>query len=168
MRVLLKLILDCEPDDAWRAIRTPAVFQQVSRPFTRFTSLEVGGFPQFWEEGDHPVRVSAFGRRRLRLGHQVIRVSFDESEPGTRVMRDNGEGLSGVLAQISTWEHSMAISAAPDNKTLYRDQLTFSAGLLTPLLWPMYWAFWQWRAASLKRLAPTWGTSPPSRTNLSL
>lgn len=83
-------------------------------------------------------------------------------------MRDNGEGLNGALAAVTKWEHSMAISTAPDNTTLYRDQLTFRAGILTPFLWPMYWAFWQWRAASLKRLAPTWGSSTPSRTNLSL
>jgi hypothetical protein len=166
MRVLLKLVLNCEPDDAWRAIRSPTVFQQVSHPLTQFTSLEVDGFPQLWEPGDHPVRASAFGK--FNIGDQIIRVSFDESEPGTRVVTDNGEGLSGALAAVTHWEHSMAVSAAPGGKTLYRDQLLFSAGILTPFLWPMYWAFWQWRAIALKRLAPGWGAPTHGRSNLSL
>lgn len=166
MRVLLKLVLDCDPNDAWRAIRSPHVFQEVSHPFTQFTSLEGGGFPGLWQPGEHPVQVSAFGR--FPLGQQIIRVSFDEDRPGTRIMHDTGRGLSGPLALINTWDHSMAISAAADGKTLYRDQLTFSAGAVSLLLWPMFWAFWQWRAAALKRLAPTWSWGTTRRTNLSL
>jgi hypothetical protein len=81
-------------------------------------------------------------------------------------MRDTGRGLSGPLAVISQWDHSMAISASPDGKTLYRDQLTFSAGVLSPLLWPLYWAFWQWRASALKRLAPSWSRGSTQRTSV--
>ena len=159
MRVLLKLVLDCDPDDAWRAIRSPHVFEAVSHPFTQFTSMEAGGFPELWQPGEHCVQVAAFGM--VPIGKQVIDVSYPEATPGIRIMRDSGRGLSGSLALVSTWRHTMAISAAPDGKTLYRDELSFSAGAATPLLWPMFWAFWQWRAAGLIRLAPTWswGTS---------
>ncbi|WP_341952922.1 hypothetical protein [Salinibacterium sp. TMP30] len=166
MRVLLKLELDCDPEDAWRAIRTPQVFRDVSYPLTQFTSLEAGGFPELWQPGDHPVQVSAFGK--FPIGEQLIAVSFENSPGGLRIMRDRGRGLSGPLALVSHWEHSMAISAAPGGKTLYRDQLSFTAGALTPVMWLMYWAFWQWRAAALKRLAPTWGSGITGRTNLSL
>ncbi|EAR25742.1 hypothetical protein A20C1_07678 [marine actinobacterium PHSC20C1] len=166
MRVLLKLVLDCDPDDAWRAIRSPHVFQEVSHPLTQFKSLEVGGFPELWQPGEHPVKVSAFGR--FTIGQQIIRISFDDDEPGIRIMRDTGRGLSGPLALVSQWNHSMAISATPDGRTLYRDRLNFNAGLLSPLVWPMYWAFWQWRGAALKRLAPTWSWGTTRRTNLSL
>jgi hypothetical protein len=166
MRVLLKLELDCDPDDAWRAIRSPEIFQEVMYPLSQFKSLEVGGFTERWEPGEHPVKVLMLGR--FLVGQQVIRVSFDEDEPGTRIMRDTGRGLSGLLAVITQWDHSMAISAGSDGKTLYRDQLTFSAGALSILLWPLYWAFWQWRAAALKRLAPTWRLGSKRRTSLSL
>jgi hypothetical protein len=51
----------------------------------------------------------------------------------------------------------MAVSPAPSGKTLYRDQLVFSAGpILTPAMWPVLWSFWQWRGAAIRRLAPTW------------
>ena len=149
MRVLLKFVLDCDPDDAWRAIRSPSVLTTVSSPFTVFTSLEPAGFPETWPAGDHPVTVSAFGI--VPIGEQVIAISYPQRTDGIRMMRDTGRGLSGPLALVSRWEHTMAIEAAPGGKTLYRDQLVIEAGALTPLLWPMYWAFWQWRAVGIRR-----------------
>jgi hypothetical protein len=170
MRVLLKLVLDCPVDAAWRAIRSPSVFVAVSEPFTKFTSLEPGGFPPLWTPGDHRVKVSAAGL--IPIGEQVIGVSFPEAgapRSGTRsvaysgvgggevhVMRDTGHGIGGPLGLITRWEHTMVVSDAPGGRTLYRDQLVFEAGRLTPLLWPMYWLFWQWRSVGLRRLAPSW------------
>jgi hypothetical protein len=193
MRVLLKLVLDCSPDDAWRAIRSPSVLNAVSAPLTRFESLEPGGFPTLWPEGDHPVRMRSAGG--ITIGEQVIAVSYPEvgspgsgtrapaggrgrhdatseragsegsgsrgtssgrTSSGVRVMRDAGWGLSGPLTLVTRWEHTMTIAEAPDGRTLYRDQLVFGAGGLTLLLWPAYWAFWQWRAIGIARLAPSW------------
>lgn len=154
MRVLLKLVLDCPPDAAWKAIRMPAVFRAVSAPLTTFESLEVGGFPELWPGGEHRVVMKAAGR--WVVGEQVIDVSFPSNALPTRIMRDSGRGVTGPLALVTRWEHSMAIAAAPGGKTLYRDQLRFEAGPLTPLLWPFYWAFWQWRGLRMKQLAPKW------------
>jgi hypothetical protein len=159
MRVLLKFTLDCEPDAAWRAVRSPVVFRAVSRPLTRFTSLEENGFPDEWSPGVHPVRMYAAGN--ILVGDQTIDLEFI-TRPATakrgevRIVRDTGRGLSGPLALVTRWEHSMAIAAAPGGRTLYRDQLDFSVGPLTLLAWPLYWAFWQWRGAAMRRLAPTW------------
>ena len=74
----------------------------------------------------------------------------------TRLVRDSGGGVSGPLAVITMWQHTMAVAPAPDGKTLFRDELKFEAGPLTLLLWPMFWAFWQWRALAMRRLAPRW------------
>jgi hypothetical protein len=73
-----------------------------------------------------------------------------------RAMRDTGRGLSGPLAAITSWQHTLTVAPTDDGRTLYRDQLKFEAGALTPLLWPMYWAFWQWRAIRMQQLAPGW------------
>ena len=154
MRVRLKLTLHCSPDAAWRAIRSPEVFQAVSRPFTTFTSLEPDGYPQSWSEGEHPVEAKAFGV--LPMGQQVIAISFREPTPGVRAVVDNGRGVSGGLAVVRNWHHTMAVSEAPGGKTLFRDRLEFDAGLLSPLMWVVYFAFWQWRALRLKQLARHW------------
>jgi hypothetical protein len=154
MRVLLKTVLDCDPDVAWVSIRRPAVFRAVSSPLVGFDSLEAGGFPDLWEAGEHPVVVKALGL--VPIGEQIIGISFPKRRDGVRVMRDTGRGLSGPLALVTRWQHTMAIAAAPGGKTLYRDQLIVEAGALTPVLWVMYWAFWQFRAVRMRALAPTW------------
>jgi len=153
MRVLLKMVLNCSPDAAWNAITDPAVFRQVSAPFMQFESLEPDGFAEHWTEGVHPVEASALGV--VPIGIQTIDVTYLEKK-GARIMRDTGRGLSGPLALVSRWEHSMAISPAPGGKTLYRDQLVFEAEPFTPALWPMYWAFWQLRGRGIRSLAAGW------------
>jgi hypothetical protein len=156
MRVLLKLTLDCEPEAAWRAIQSPTVFREASMPLLDFKSLEAAGFPNRWEEGVHPVEIRALG---IPIGTQSIRIELpDRRHEGVQILRDNGGGLSGATTVFTKWDHRMAIAASPDQpgKTLYRDRLLFSAGALSPAVWPSMWAFWQLRGARLKALAPTW------------
>lgn len=154
MRILLKLELDCASDAAWRAIRSPDVFRAVSAPFTTFDSLEPGGFPESWPEGEHLVRAKAFGV--AVIGEQTIDLEFLEPRKGVRAVRDTGRGLSGPLTAVTRWEHTMAVSALPGARTLFRDQLRVEAGVLTPLLWVGFWAFWQWRAIQISRLSRDW------------
>jgi len=165
MRVLLKLELDCDPDAAWAALRSPDVFRQVSAPIMRFTSLDAGGFPTTWSDGEHRLSARAFGI--VPAGEQLVDIHTEErlehSSHGrhqaptpVRIVHDTGRGLTFPLTLTTQWHHRMAVSALPDGRTLYRDQLTFSAGLLSPAAWAAYWVFWQWRGLALKRLAPSW------------
>lgn len=154
MRVLLKLTLAATPDAAWRAIRSPAVFREVSAPIMRFESLEPDGYPESWPAGEHPVSAKAFGL--VPVGEQMIVIGYPPERDGVRRTIDTGFGVSGIFTTITSWHHTMAISAHPDGGTLYRDELRFEAGRMTPLLWPVYWVFWQWRALQLLRLARSW------------
>lgn len=157
MRVLLKQILDCPPDAAWRAIRSPAVFREVSAPLVGLESRDAGGFPTVWEPGEHLVAVRGLGL--VPLGEQAIRLDVSTRHRGdVRILRDTGRGVSGSIALVTRWDHRMAIAADPagTGKTLYRDQLAFRAGPATLALWPAFWAFWQWRMRRLTLLAPTW------------
>lgn len=155
--MLLKDVLDCDPDAAWRAIRSPAVLREVSSPLVAIGSAEAVGFPPVWEEGQHPVELRGLGL--IPLGNQLISLGVStRQDGGVRILRDTGRGISGSLAAVTHWDHSMAIAADPSGtgKTLYRDQLVFEAGPATLALWPAFWSFWQWRLRQLKRLAPTW------------
>jgi hypothetical protein len=154
MRVQLKLVLDAHPDAVWAALRTPAVLREVSRPFFSFEPLSPRGLPAAWSEGPHPV----FARALFDLvpaGEQLIDIRYRKRR-GVRIIEDGGGPVSGLLTVITSWRHRMAVSAAPDGGTLYRDRLDISAGLLTLPVWIGVWAFWQWRAFQLTRLAPTW------------
>ena len=153
MRVLLKIELDCSADVAWRAIRSPAGLRQVSAPFMEFDS-EQGGFPAMWPAGEHLVHVKLFGL--ASMGRQVIAISFPEPRGNTRLVRDTGYGISGVFTTVSNWRHTMAVTPLSSSRTLYRDELRVDAGALTPLMWPAYWAFWQWRAIRMRMLARSW------------
>jgi hypothetical protein len=154
MRILLKFVLDCDPDAAWLAIRSPAVMSMVAAPFAQFRSLDAGGFPEVWHPGPHAAELTSLAG--LPVGDQVIDIALKRRTDGVRMMRDAGYGESGVLALITFWQHTMAVSPAEGGGTLYRDQLVFRAGLLTPLFWPVYWAFWQWRGFRLRRLTRGW------------
>jgi hypothetical protein len=160
MHVQLKLVLDCPPDAAWRAIRSPSVFADVSYPLVEFEPLGDAGFPEEWDEGSHPVRARAlFGI--LDAGTQDINIGFSMrgSEPGgVRIFEDHGGPLTGPLTIVTRWRHRMAIAAGPTPATtLFRDRLEFSAGLLTPAVWIGFWLFWQWRGRALNRLASDFG-----------
>lgn len=164
MRVLLKTVLDCEPDAAWLALRSPAVFRAVSAPLMRFESLDADGFPDVWGDGEHRVRARAFGL--VPAGEQIIAIHTEtrldhvhgrhENPVEVRVVHDTGRGLTWPLTLTTRWHHRMAVSAQPDGRTLYRDQLEFDAGAVTPVLWLAYWGFWQWRLIAIRRLARDW------------
>lgn len=146
MFVTLKTTLDCSPDAAWEAVRSPAVMQRVSAPLMRFDSLEPEGFPARWEGGgtSHLVRLTAFGF--VPGGEQDIRISFDERD-GARIQTDDGGPTFGLLTIIRSWSHRIAISPAPGGRTLYRDRLEVHGSPLVVLAWPLLWVFWQWRAS---------------------
>lgn len=162
MRVLLKLTLDCEPEVAWRAIRSPAVLREVIAPWLDFASLESDGLPTVWPEGRH--RLQALALRRFPAGREVVDISYPGGLPaGVRMLRDGGGALTGPLAAFSKWDHRMAVSALPGGRTLYRDRLLASTGSPAgdAALWYPTWAFWQWRGARLRALARTWAYDPP-------
>lgn len=165
MRVLLKLTLDCEPDAAWRALRSPAVLREIVAPWLDLRSLEPEGFPTQWAPGRH--RVQPLALRRWPAGEELVDLSFAEGPAdglpaGVRMLRDGGGAVSGPFAMFRSWEHRMAVSPAPGGRTLYRDRLVVSSGsaLGDALAWYPVWAFWQWRGARLQALAPSWSHEP--------
>lgn len=162
MRILLKLVIDCDPDAAWRALHSPAAAAELYGPFMEMQPLG-GDMPTSLEPGaDVPVQLSVGGF--LPLGRQLIHAGdrYVESASGpVRIFRDSGIPLTGPLSSLDVWDHQMAVSAAPGdpNKTLWRERLVIGGGAALAL-WPGLWATWQWRAARLRAVAPTWAYDP--------
>lgn len=161
MRILLKLVIDCDADAAWRAVHSPAAVAELYGPLLRMDPL--AELPTTFESGtDAPVQLSVAGA--VRVGRQLISVSerrtTDAAGP-VRIFRDSGIPLTGPLATLDVWDHQMAISAAPGDptRTLWRDRLVIG-GATAPLLWPVLWSGWQWRGARIRALAPTWAHDP--------
>ena len=165
MRILLKFVIDCDADAAWRAVHSPRAVAELYGPLMDLAPLVPSGLPTSWTPGDDvPVQLSAFGA--VPMGRQLIHVSERSvAEPGgrVRIFRDSGIPLTGPLASLDVWDHQMAVSPAPGRpgKTLWRDRLVIG-GPTAPLLWPVLWGVWQWRAARVRALAPTWAHDPGS------
>lgn len=171
MRILLKLVLDCDADAAWRALHSPRAVADLYGPLVDLTPLDAVGLPASLEPGaDVPVRLTlgalgglgGLGGRSaaIPLGDQLIHVSeryTRDARGPVRILRDSGIPLTGPLAALDVWDHQMAVAPAPNDpsKTLWRDRLVIG-GAAAPALWPVLWATWQWRAARLRALAPTW------------
>lgn len=169
MRIMLKLVLDCDPDAAWRALHSPRAIADLYGPMLDLVPMDAAGMPPTLEPGaDVPVRLTVGGvgpsAASVRLGDQLIHVSerfaHDANGP-VRILRDSGIPLTGPLAALDVWDHQMAVSSAPGDatKTLWRERLVIGGAAAGPL-WPVLWATWQWRGARLRALAPTWAHDP--------
>jgi hypothetical protein len=162
MRILLKLVIDCDADAAWRALHSPRAVAELYGPLLEMTPMAPEGLPTSLVPGaDVPVSLSAAG---LPVGQQLIHVSdryVEDTRGPVRILRDSGIPLTGPLAALDVWDHQMAVAPAPGDpsKTLWRDRLVIG-GAAAPALWPVLWATWQWRAARIRAMAPTWAHDP--------
>ena len=168
MRILLKLTLDCDADAAWRALHSPRAVAELYGPFVGLEPMAAGGLPTRLEPGaDVPVRMmlgSSVLGTTVPLGSQLIHVSdryVDDASGAVRILRDSGIPLTGPLASLDVWDHQMAVVADPSDpaKTLWRERLVIG-GAAAPVLWPVLWSVWQWRALRLRQVAPTWAHDP--------
>jgi hypothetical protein len=162
MRILLKLELDCTPDAAWRALHSPRAIAELYGPLIEMVPLESQPATSLEHGADVPVQLRALGA--VNVGRQLIHVedrSTEDAHGPVRILRDSGIPLTGPLSQLDVWDHQMAVSASPGSpgKTLWRDRLVIGGAAALPL-WPVLWATWQYRAARLRALAPTWAYEP--------
>jgi len=159
MRVLSKFTIDCDADAAWRALHSPRVLAEVYGPFLDMQPLEA--MPTQWEHGQNAaVGLSVAGL--IPVGRQLISITDAEREVDgvrVRIIRDSGMPLTGPLAVLDVWDHQMAVSPLPDGRTLWRERLVIG-GAAAPALWPGLWAVWQWRAARIRQIAPSWAHDP--------
>lgn len=162
MRILLRLTIDVDADAAWRALHSPTVLTDFYGPFVQVEPLDPHEAAVIATDPDP--RESTAVRLRLcgaiPMGTQLISVSdrfLSDGGMPVRVLRDSGIPLSGPLASLDVWDHQMAVSPNPHDpsRTLWRDRLVI-AGPTAPLLWPVLWLTWQWRALRIRRLARTW------------
>lgn len=161
MRILLKFVIDCDADAAWRALHSPRAVAELYGPFVDMQPL--APLPTAWEPGGS-VAVHLKLAGAIPLGRQLIAISdryVADAEGHVRILRDTGIPLTGPLATLDVWDHQMAVSPAPGDpaKTLWRDRLTIG-GRTAPALWPVLWATWQWREMRIRQLAPTWAHEP--------
>lgn len=165
MRVLLKIVIDADADAAWRALHSPRAVAELYGPLIEMEPLDPEGLPTSWEPGGE-VGVGLTLGGLVPLGRQLIHVSdrrTTERRGEARIFRDSGIPISGPLAGLDVWDHQIAVAPASDDpsKTLWRERLVIG-GAIAPVVWPVLWMLWQWRAGRIAALAPSWAHDPPS------
>ncbi|MGI8394568.1 hypothetical protein [Leucobacter sp. W1038] len=157
MRIDLRFEIACPPDAAWTAVHTTAVAAELYGSIMQLEPLT--HMPEHFSPGDE-VEVELRFAGLVPVGRQVIRVTDETHGTGeslVRTMHDTGHPVSGPLALVNGWHHRMTITQAPGNpgRAIWRDRLEFG-GFLAPLVWPVLWATWAWRARRIRKLAPGW------------
>jgi len=154
MKFSLRVSLPCTVSQAFDALHNPDVFRAVSAPFLGFEALSPAQFPTRYESGkSYVVRVKALGL--VSLGTQEIN-PVSSAEGMTRTFQDHGRGLTGALAQVTKFQHTMTLRPSGVGPTILEDELDFDAGILTPVMGLGFRIFWWWRHRMMKRLAPQW------------
>ena len=154
MKFSLRVSLTCTVSQAFDALHNPDVFRAVSAPFLGFDALSPAPFPTRYESGKtYVVRVKALGV--ISLGTQEIN-PVSTAEGMTRTFQDHGRGLTGALAQVTKFQHTMTLRPSGVGPTILEDELDFDAGILTPFMGLGFRIFWWWRHRMMKRLAPQW------------
>jgi SAM-dependent methyltransferase len=152
MKVSTSATLECSVDAAWDALHAPAIFRNVSAPFTSFRTEPREDLPtRFQTNRDYPITVMA--ARVVPLGRQTIHLVDEIGTWAERTVEDRGRGESGPLSMLHNWRHRMTVTARRDGKTDFSDVLTADAGWLTPFAWLGLQVFWLWRRARLTALS---------------
>src|SRR3546814_262393 len=124
MRILLKLVIDCDADAAWRAVHSPRAVAELYGPLLAMEPLAAA--PTSWEAGtDPPVQLSLAGP--VPMGRQLISVSERKAADAhgrVRILRDRDIPLPGPLPSTDVWDHQLSVAPAPGDPTrpLRRDR----------------------------------------------
>ena len=139
MRILLKLVIDCDADAAWRAVHSPRAVAELYGPLMELSPLVPGGLPTSWEPGDDvPVQLSLGGV--VPMGRQLIHTSDRVTEDAERVgphlprQRHPAHRPAREPRRLGPPDGDLAAPGDP-TKTLWRDRLVIG-GPTALALWP--------------------------------
>lgn len=122
--VSLSVSIPAAADDVWRAVQSPLGFRFVSRGLVWWPVAARRTRP--WVEGETVAGWIFFFGFLPAAFHTLTFTSLDSS---TRQFRTNEHG--GI---IRSWRHSITVTEISPIESRVDDSVTFSGGLLTPLL----------------------------------
>jgi hypothetical protein len=135
MRVFLQSTLPCSADQAWAAVQTSALLEEICAPLIYFAADNGEQIPERWtSQTPNRLRPKMFGV--LPLATRTLnweRIDHEKREIQTREYD----------AMIRRWDHRIHVEPAGDDQCRYTDDIQIQAGVLTPLVW--LWAQWFYR-----------------------
>ncbi len=141
MKICVTSILPCSAEEAWQAITQIGMLQRVSEGMLVLKGQELP--TQNWELGQ-----TYFFEIQVGLGkpaiHQVRVVQLDRTR---RYFTTEEQG-----GNIRSWRHEHRIESIDANQCRYTDEIEFSAGTWTPLIWIQAQILYRFRHKNWKRL----------------
>lgn len=147
MNVKITSIFNASPERVWQEVSTSRLLLYVASPILEFVPIGNEPLPAIWSPGEYMVQMKLLGI--VPLGKQAIAISFPTPpEAGKHYsVLDDGKGQIA-----STWRHLITIEDSGDGRTLYTDEVTVKAGVLTVFIWVFANFFYRHRQNRWKRL----------------
>ena len=151
MKIKLQSQLSCSPEAAWEEVKKVSLLQYVASPMVTFFPEEPAIFPKYWKENETSVvRFRVFGI--IPLGKHAL--YFEKIDNSTRELQTREKSFL-----LHKWDHLITISEE-NGQTIYTDEVEFSSGLLTPLVWLFAQTFYRHRQRRWRKLAPSLESKP--------
>jgi hypothetical protein len=143
MRLRIEREIPCGIETAWHAECDPHFLNILSWPFLSF--IEQGDVAKpYWREGEcHLFTVRLLGI--FPFGNQNITVEKLDPKAKSIITCEEGTFIRSWRHEASF--HPMASTEAKPGHCRYRDDISFDAGYLSPLVWLSAWVFYQYRQA---------------------
>lgn len=122
--VSLSVSVPAPADSVWQAVKSPAGFRFVSRGLVRWPVAANRTEP--WREGETVSGWMFFFQILPVARHNLTFITLDDHN---RAFRTDEHG--GI---IRSWKHSITVTPVDDSHARVDDSVTFSGGMLTPLL----------------------------------
>ncbi len=147
-RVRIRTKIAAPTERVWAEVQTPRLFLHITAPLVRFAPVS-GEIPAEFEEGRFDVKLKLFGV--VPMGEQAIVVTKHVGqEDGALVWKIRDNGFSRMIPK---WDHWIVLRRTGPAETLYEDDVTIEAGLLTPFIWAFAALFYRWRQHRWRGLA---------------
>jgi len=145
MRVFVRSLLPCDPQDAWAEVKRSSLLLEVARPFVIIRPAKGESFPEQWRVGETICcRSYMFGV--VPLGTRMV--SFDTIDNQAREIHTREAD-----PLVRSWNHVIRVEVADGGSTRYSDDVEIDAGWLTPVVWLFAQCFYRHRQRRWKTVA---------------
>ena len=145
MKVVVKSLLLCSADAAWRKVRTSRLLRTVSQPLVRIQPLPKECLPRHWVN-ETLVRVRSRLWGLIPLGTREV--YFERIDPALRQIQTCESDPC-----VRRWRHFIRIDPIDNSACWYQDEIEIDAGPLTMVVWLFAQVFYRHRQSRWRILA---------------
>jgi hypothetical protein len=145
MKVRVESVLPCPPDEVWAEVQRPALLVEVVRPLILLKPADAPQFPDRWQQGT-TVRFRSYLFSLIPVDLRTV--LFERVDDAARQIQTREHDLL-----VRHWDHLISVQPVANGQTLYSDEIIFSGGPFSPLVWLFALWFYRHRHRRWQRVA---------------